>query len=134
MDRDFIKKDINNFKEKAFGPIKKQYHCSWFVARLIARITKNDSWYRYKTFKYLEYYMKKRTNIFCKLYYYRKYRKYAQIINVQLCCKSIGKNFYFCHGDIVINSNAIIGDDVCLIGNNCIGGEILLLHELMIMY
>lgn len=116
-----IKDEILNFKKKAFENIRKTYHCNLSIATLIAKFTHNDSYYRYKCYRYLRKYMRG-GNIINKLFNYRKYSKYAHKINVQLVCKYIGSNFYFEHGDIVINKASSIGDNVRLVGNNCIGG------------
>lgn len=51
------------------------------------------------------------------------YSKYAHKINVQIICNQIGSGFYFEHGNIVLNSSCIIGDNVTIIGNCCIGGK-----------
>ena len=122
MNIDNVNKEIKKFGEKAFFNIAQKYKCSIFIAKIIAWITHNDAYYRYKVHKYLRKYISTK-KIFLKFFYYRKYSFYSHKINVQLICQKIGKNFYFEHGDIVINGNCIIGDNVRLIGNNCIGGN-----------
>lgn len=113
--------EIKKFKKRAFANISNNYHCNLFLASIIAKFTHNDSYYRYKCYKYLRKYMSG-GNIIRRLFNYRNYSKYAHKINVQLICKYIGSNFYFEHGDIVINKSSVIGDNVRLVGNNCIGG------------
>ena len=116
-----IKKEILNFKNRALVNIQKNYNCTTRKAYIIAKITKNDSYYRINCYKYLRLYMGAK-NKFKALHYYRKYSHFSHIINCQLICQKIGENFYFEHGNIIINQNAVIGDNVRLIGNNCIGG------------
>lgn len=116
-----VKKEILNFKQRAYKNICTSYHCKLFVANFIAKITHNDAYYRYNCYKNLRKYMSC-NNLIKKLILYRKYSYFAHKINVQLVCDSIGENFYFEHGDIVINKNSIIGNNVRLIGNNCVGG------------
>lgn len=111
-----IKMELETFKKKAFNKICLQYKCNIFFGKLIARITRNDSYYRYKTFKYMLKYTSCNF-IITKLLWYRKYSKYAHKINVQIICNQIGTGFYFEHGNIVLNSSCIIGDNVTIIGN-----------------
>lgn len=117
-----IKMELETFKKKAFNKICLQYKCNIFFGKLIARITRNDFYYRYKTFKYMLKYTSCNF-IITKLLWYRKYSKYACKINVQIICNQIGSGFYFEHGNIVLNSSCIIGDNVTIIGNCCIGGK-----------
>lgn len=45
------KKDIRRFGERAFSSIEKNYSCGYKIAYLIAKFTKNDSYYRYRFYK-----------------------------------------------------------------------------------
>lgn len=90
--------ELETFKKKAFNKICLQYKCNIFFGKLIARITRNDSYYRYKTFKYMLKYTSCNF-IITKLLWYRKYSKYAHKINVQIICNQIGTGFYFEHGN-----------------------------------
>ena len=48
---------------------------------------------------------------------------YASKYNIELYGK-FGKNLKIWHGNIIINSNAILGDNVSMHGNNCIGNNL----------
>ena len=113
--------DLRRFGEKAFASIEKNYSCGYRIAYLIARIMKNDSYYRFRFYKAFRKYEAAK-NLLSKIIQYRKYSKYGHIIKAQIICKHIGVGFYFEHGNIVINKEAYLGDDVLLISNNCISG------------
>lgn len=116
------KKDIHRFGERAFSSIEKNYSCGYKIAYLIAKFTKNDSYYRYRFYKaFRKYEISK--NLIAKLFHYRTYSRFCHILNVYLICEHIGIGFYFEHGNIVINKEAYLGDNIYLVGNNCIGGK-----------
>ena len=71
-----IKIDIRRFGEKAFASIEKNYSCGYKTAYLIARIMKNDSYYRFRFYKAFRKYETAR-NLFSKVIQYRKYSKYG---------------------------------------------------------
>lgn len=74
-------------------------------------------------YRLYNYYTNNSKNILLKLYYERKYRKYAIRTNCEIYSKSIGKNFRIYHGGVIIGVNTIIKDNVKMHGHNCIGNN-----------
>lgn len=98
---------------------------SLFIKKLICRLFRNSRYYRYqliKSFRYFNYYQSLSGHILKKLYWGRKYGKYSLLTNCQIDCDNIGEGLYIEHTPIVINKASIIGNNLRLIGNNCIGG------------
>ncbi|MBP5458198.1 MAG: 2,3,4,5-tetrahydropyridine-2,6-carboxylate N-succinyltransferase [Paludibacteraceae bacterium] len=58
------------------------------------------------------------------LYYARKYNHYSQKLNMEIPTEKIGKGLTIYHPTgIVVNSNAVIGDNCHFHGNNCVGNS-----------
>lgn len=68
--------------------------------------------------KYKRY--KEKGQLFKMFYYGTKANKLASLYNLELY-GDIGENVKIWHGNIIINNNAIIGDNVQFHGNNCVG-------------
>ena len=66
---------------------------------------------------------KKHNNKFLMLYYGFFANRYATKYNLELYGES-GNNLKIWHGNIIINSEAKLGNNVQLHGNNCIGNKI----------
>lgn len=76
--------------------------------------------YRFYKDKYKE--KKVLINFILFIYYGKKYFKYSKITNCEIYGE-MGKNIKLFHGGIIINDNAIIGDNVKFHGHNCIGNN-----------
>lgn len=75
--------------------------------------------------KKYQYYKNNRNKIINKLkmiYYGRKNNMYVNKYNLELYGR-FGKRMKIYHNNIIINSNASLGDNVILHGNNCIGNN-----------
>ena len=94
------------------------------MKRVFKTITGHPDVIFYKAIKYHKKYQvaKDKKNIIGMFIYGLKANKYSSKYNLELYGK-YGKNLKIWHGNIVINSNAILGDNVSLHGNNCIGNN-----------
>lgn len=98
---------------------------SLFIKKIICWLLKNSRYYRYKlikSFRYFNFYQKLPRHYLKKLYWGRKYGKYSLLTNCQINCDSIGEGLYIEHTPVAINKFCIIGKNLRLVGNNCIGG------------
>lgn len=68
------------------------------------------------------FYLSKKNRIF-RLYYERKYRKYAMRTNCEIYSNNIGENFRIYHGGVIIGSKTIIKNNVKMHGHNCLGNN-----------
>lgn len=96
----------------------------WFKI-LVCKIMNNvryDKFVLIKSYRWFNYYENVDSNIFKKIYWGRLYGKFSKKLNCQINIDNLGAGFYFGHNNIVINKGAIIGKNLKLIGNNCIGG------------
>ena len=112
------KESILFFYNKCFKS-KKEY--------LICKIARNHTYYRYLLYKnycLLNLYKNKKGFLNKIIYYFKlfKYSKYSSKLNVMINTNVFIKNFWFEHFNVVINKEAIIGENLVCIGNNCIGG------------
>lgn len=121
-----MEKKINN----AIISYKKNYKFNKFKA-FLNLITGHIDFYIYKSmiysqkYKYYKELSKSKKNIIhllLSIYYGKKYFYYSKKCNCELY-SFLGKNTKIYHGGIVINSNAIIGDNVKFHGNNCVGNN-----------
>lgn len=120
-------KDIVSFEQKqyydyAFGS-KKEYYWGSLLGNPICLIMK---WQKYSrmTDYYIRVCVKKRTtiNIIKSKFYMYLRNKYANKCGFEISTANIGKGFMVYHiGSTVINPGAILGEQVHLHGNNCIG-------------
>ena len=107
-----LKKEIKALKEYYFKD-----H-SYFACFL----TRNISYFNYKlSIYYFKY--KLSTNLLSKFFNSRKYFKLSNMLGVQINCKSILWGFRFRHQNIAINQDAIVGNNLHCVGNNCIGAS-----------
>jgi len=87
-------------------------------------ITSDPDWLRYKFIKYMRlsnYYGDK---TLLGLYYLRKKNKLSFLLNYEISGKNIGPGLTIYHnGPVVINGNAVIGSNLILHGDNCIGND-----------
>ncbi len=109
-------------KQRLKSEIKSLKHCCFNKFGILkCFLTDNIRRYHYKlSLYYLKYRLAK--NSVAKLFYYRKYSKYSRILNIQINCKSTLWGFRFNHQNIVIIHDAVIGENLHCVGNNCIGG------------
>lgn len=86
-------------------------------------LTKDPDWVRYKFFKYMRlsnYY----AGTLLGLFYLRKKNSYGFKLNYEINGQNISPGITAYHnGPIVIHKNAIIGKNVKLHGDNCIGND-----------
>ena len=85
--------------------------------------TSDCDWLRYKFLKYMRlsnYY----NNSIVGIWFLKKKNKYALKLNYEISGKSIGKGITLYHnGPIVIHGKSIIGENLILHGDNCIGND-----------
>lgn len=114
-----IKKELSMYRNYAY-PSFKEY--------LIAKITRSSvygiSRWQYYSRLYDYYNSKKRTNLFSdflKLYFLRKCHIWAARYGLEMPTHNIGEGLLVYHGNNVVNGYSIIGKNLHLHGNNCIG-------------
>ena len=93
--------------------------------RIFRRITNHQSYLFLKaiiTFRKYNYY-KEKNNILMSIYYGRKKNHIMQNHQLELAGQ-FGENLSISHLGIVINENAIIGNNVKLHGMNCLGANL----------
>lgn len=56
-------------------------------------------------------------------YYKWKKNRLGERLNIEFDVKEFGRRLKIYHGNIIVNQDAIIGDDCVLHGNNCIGNK-----------
>ncbi len=113
-------KDIIN-KDKLFYKSNNS-----FIKRLYNFFVSHNDYYMYKMIIYSRLYSfyKANSNNFIKKFYYgKKFFKYSRLVNCEIFCENIGENLKIFHGNVIINKNAIIGNNVKFHGNNCIGNN-----------
>lgn len=116
------KKDLKlylDYERKLYLPKE-----SW--RRLILWITKERIYYLWKYVYYLrksEYFYN--SSGFLKkvgvAYYRRKRNALGLLLNIQISENCFGKGLQLFQGNVVVNSNAVIGENCKLHGMNCIG-------------
>lgn len=101
---------------------KKLYFDNDYKIYLYKKMTLHPDYLFYKAVIYNTKYRnaKEKNNIFKKIFYSFFANRYASKFNLELYGK-FGKNLRIYHGNIVINGNAQLGNNVKLHGNNCIG-------------
>lgn len=57
------------------------------------------------------------------LYYQRKKNVLGELLHIELGPDIFGRRLKIYHNDIIVNAGVVIGDDVELYGNNCIGNK-----------
>lgn len=89
---------------------------------LYKKVTKHPDYVFYNAVKiHRKYRAAKESHKILKIFLYGlKANRISSKYNLELYGK-FGKNLRIWHGNIIINSDAIIGDNVQLHGNNCIG-------------
>ena len=120
-----VKKIIHKEKELVFSD-KSRYSKHMFLCAMICFIFKNFRYYQYrlmKSYRYFNYYSKGKGYYIKKFFWGRAYGKNSLKLHCQINCDNIGPGFYFEHPNIVINKNAIIGENFYCVGNNCIGSN-----------
>ena len=102
--------------------LKKLYFDEKTKKYLYKKITKHPDYIFYKAVTVHEKYKKyKEENKLIMLALYSfKVNRISSLYNLELYGK-FGKNLKIWHGNIVINGNAVLKDNVILHGNNCIG-------------
>ena len=91
--------------------------------RMFKIITKHPDVIFYRAVKWHKRYKKAKNNkSFLLPLYARIANKYSTKYNLELYGK-YGKKLKIWHGNIVINGEAILGDNINLHGNNCIGSN-----------
>lgn len=102
--------------------LMKVYFKNGIKEYIYKKITKHPDYIFYKAVlvnqRYRKY--KDNNNTFLKFLYSFKANHYASKYNLELYGK-YGKNLRIWHGNIIINGQAKIGDNVNFHGNNCIG-------------
>ena len=109
---EIYKESLKNFKNRAFTS-KKQF--------LFCFISRNHTYMRWLLYK--NYVKMNEFKGLLKYIYVYKYQKISSKINVMINTYSFISNLWFEHYNIVINKKSVIGNNVVLIGNNCIGGN-----------
>lgn len=59
----------------------------------------------------------------CVLYLQRKKNVLGEKLHIELGTNEFGRRLRIYHNDIIVNGGAVLGDDVELYGNNCIGNK-----------
>lgn len=92
------------------------------LKRIYKKITHHPDYLFYKAVKIHKKYRnyKEKNNKIAQLLYAFRANRISSKYNLELYGK-FGKNLRIWHGNIIINGKAIIGDNVSLHGNNCIG-------------
>ena len=105
--------------------IKEIYLSSNFFTKIYRIITKHPDYIFYKAVKiHKKYrYMKDNNKKIGIIYYGMRANRMASKYNLELYGR-YGENLTIGHGNIVINSKAILGDNVLLLGCNCIGEKL----------
>lgn len=101
--------------------LKDIYLPKGFFIRLYKMISKHPDYIFYKAVSINQKYRKAKdnNNFFLKVYYGMKANRLASKYNLELWGK-YGNNLKISHGNIVINSKAVIGDNVMIRGGVCI--------------
>lgn len=103
-----------------------------FRNQMIYVITRNQIWMRYRFLKHARLYSfysqcvsnGKKICKPLKIYHLCKKNILGYRLNYEIDTKNIGEGLYLCHnGPIVINPNAVVGDNCILHGDNCIGND-----------
>lgn len=104
--------------------LKDIYLPKGFFIRLYKKISGHPDYIFYKAVATHKKYRKAKDekNLVLMLIYGLKANKYASKYNLELWGK-YGEKLKLSHGNIVINSKSIIGDNVMLRGNKCIAGK-----------
>lgn len=117
------KKELN----ESVKEYKKMYFHKNIFVRIIYMFMKNQSYEIGRAIinanKY--YYYKNRNNILSRMYAVflgRKHSFYANNQNIEIDC-IVGKGLKIYHRGIIIGEKSIIGNNVTLHGNNCIGNN-----------
>lgn len=92
-------------------------------------LTNHPTWLRWKYIKYMrkaDFYTKS-NNIFTYIYHIwceRMKKKYGNLLGFEINSVNIDKGLTICHnGPIVIHGKSVIGKNLCLHGDNCIGNN-----------
>lgn len=107
---------------------KKIYSSNIKINKIYDFIVRRNNRYFYKNIYYsrmYNFYLEKRNSILGKIefiYYSRKNNLLGRRNNLELYGK-FGKCLKIYHSNIVINKKAVLGDNVVLHGNNCIGNK-----------
>jgi hypothetical protein len=101
---------------------KNMYFSQKFLVYLYKKFTKHPDYIMYKSVRiHRKYRIAKENNSKVKSLFYSFFaNRISSKYNLELYGK-FGKNFRIWHGNIIINGNAVIGDNCNLHGNNCIG-------------
>ena len=90
--------------------------------KIVCYLTRNNRYYRaeyLKSFRYFKYYENSK-RLIQAFFWFRRYNHFSLLLNSCINSNSIGDGFFFVHSNIVINKKAVIGKNVCLLGDNCI--------------
>lgn len=95
-----------------------------FIKRIYNKLTLHIDYIIYKSIIYSRLYRfyKQNNNIFMSFLYGRKFYKFSSKYNLEIY-GDLGNNVRIYHGNVVINTNSKIGNDVSFHGNNCIGNN-----------
>lgn len=121
MDKKELKEIIKEDKKFYFGE-KKDYYRRFLLSDNYRKIGKLIIYAR----KYGYYYENKDKSIINRIlyfYYGRKKNRLGTLLNIELGPIQFGKKLMIYHNNIIINRSAIIGDNVKLHGNICIGNK-----------
>lgn len=101
---------------------KNMYLSQDFLGKVYKIVTKHPDYIFYRAIKIHRKYReaKEKNKKFTKIFYSFLANRISSKYNLELYGK-FGKNLRIWHGNIIINGNAIIGDNCNLHGNNCIG-------------
>ena len=87
-------------------------------------LTSDPTWLRYKFIKYMRLANHYGNNTVLGLFYLRKKNKLSLLLNLEISGRNIGPGLTLYHnGPVVINGDAVIGKDLVLHGDNCIGND-----------
>lgn len=112
---DIYEQSIHNFKIKTFKNKKE---------KLVSTLVHDQKWHRYNLYRhYCLMFKWKDKNYIFYLFHYFRYAREATITNIQIRTDVFIENLQFNHYAIVVNQGAVIGKNVTLVGNNCIGGD-----------
>lgn len=123
MEKKELKEKIKSYRD--------DYRHINFFKRFINMLIKHIDYSIYKVLIYSQKYKyykdkykhSKALNDFLMFIYYgKKYFKYSRLTNCEIYCE-LGKNIKIFHGGIIINDNAVIGNNVKFHGHNCIGNN-----------
>lgn len=123
MKKKELKEKINSYKD--------DYRNISFIKRCVNILIKHIDYSIYKLLIYSQKYKyykdkcknrKSINNFFMFIYYGKKYFKYSRLTNCEIYGE-LGKNIKIFHGGVIINDNAVIGNNVKFHGHNCIGNN-----------